>query len=238
MTKSQKKLADLLWNTKIHAKVRRRKQLPDGSYKFYLAYRDTRPIDFRVDPGEFVFKHHEKNPGAPLSPMYINLRNLPENLVDEIAKNLASIKFNQNLDFCTGIPKAAIPFAKKYSQISKIPYVEIYDKEDEEAKRAVVRAKNAPKGSGKKLLIIDDLITKGLSKLEAFKIAKDLGYKIVALLVLFDRQEGGVEYLQKLGYKVYAAMQLKPTLEHYLESGKITMEQYEETIKYLDESKI
>lgn len=237
MTESQRKLADLLWKTKIQAKVRRRKQLKGGSYDFYLVVRDTRPIDFRVDPGEFVFKHHEKTPGAPLSPMYINLRNLPENLVEIIAQTLAKIKLSQKPDCLTGIPKAAMPFSKAYSRITKIPEIQIFDKEDGEAERAVIPYKNAPKGNGKKLLIIDDLITKGNSKLEAFKIAKDLGYKIIGLLLLFDRQEGGVEELRKMGYKIYAAMKLKPTLKYFLDSEKITIEQYKETMDYLRQSK-
>lgn len=237
MTEPQKKLADLLWNTKTHAKVRRRQKLPDGSFDFYLVERDTRPIDFRVDPGEFVFKHHEQTPDAPLSPMYINLRNLPENLIEEIAKNLSEIILDDKPDFCTGIPKAAIPIAQRYSEITRIPYITIYDKEDGEAKRSVIPAQNAPLGKGKKLLIVDDLITKGNSKIEAFKIAEDLGYKIVALIVLFDREEGGVEQLQKEGFKVYSAMKLKPTLEYYLESGRITNEQYKETLEYLAKSK-
>lgn len=237
MTESQKKLADLLWKTKIKAKVRRRKQLPDGSYEFYLVVRDTRPIDFRVDPGEFVFKHHEKTPGAALSPMYINLRNLPEKLTLQIAKNLAKIKLSEKVDFCTAIPKAATPIAESYSHLTKIPLIKIYNKEDGEAKRSIIPAKNAPYGNGKRLLIIDDLITKGQSKLEAFNIAKTLGYKIVGLLILFDRQEGGVEELQKMGYKIYAAMKLKPTLKCYLDQGKISKQQYKETMEYLAISK-
>lgn len=237
MNQAQKKLADLLWQTKTKAKVRRRRELPNGNYDFYLIVRDTRPIDFRVDPGEFVFKHHEKSPGAPLSPMYINLRNLPQNLVDEIAKILAQVKLPQKPDFLTGIPKAALPFAEAYSKLTKIPQIQIFDKEDGEAKRAVIPHKNTPLGKSKKLLIIDDLITKGNSKIEAFEIAKKLGYKIVALLVLFDRQEGGVKDLKKLGYKVYAPMKLKPTLKYYLDTGKITKEQYKETFAYLAQSK-
>ncbi len=237
LTPSQKKLADLFWTTQTYAKVRRRKQLPNGQYEFYLAERNTRPIDFRVDPGEFVFKHHEQTPSAPLSPMYINLRNLPENLIWEIAKNLSEITLDEKPDFCTGIPKAAIPYAQKYSEITQIPYITIYDKQDGEAKRSIIPASNAPSGNGSKLLIIDDLITKGNSKIEAFKIAEDLGYKVTALLVLFDRQEGGVEQLRKTGYKVYAAMQLKPTLEYYLDSKKISQKQYNKSIKYLKESK-
>lgn len=234
---NQKKLADLFWTTKTRAKVRRRKQLANGQYEFYLVERDTRPIDFRVNPGEFVFKHHEKTPGAPLSPMYINLRNLPEELVEEIAKNLSFIRLDEKVDFCTGIPKAAIPFAQKFSEITKIPYITIYSKEDGEAKRSIVPAKDAPRGSGKKLLIIDDLITKGNSKIEAFEIAKNLGYEIAGLLVLFDREEGGVEQLQNMGYKVFSVMKLKPTLKYYLESGKITQDQFDETMDYLAKSR-
>lgn len=237
MNESQKKLADLLWETKIKAKVRRRRQLPDGTYEFYLVTRDTRPIDFRIDPGEFVFKHHEKTPDAPLSPMYINLRNLPDNLIMAIAETLATIKLSQKPDYISGIPKAALPFAAAYSKLTGIPEIQIFDKVDGEAKRAVITHQNAPQGKGKKLLIIDDLITKGNSKLEAFKIAKDLGYEIVGLLLLFDRQEGGVEELTKMGYKIYAAMQLKPTLKYFLESGKITKNQYTQTLEYLNSSK-
>lgn len=237
MNKSQKELADLLWETKTKAKVRRRRQLPDGSYDFYLVVRETRPIDFRVDPGEFVFKHHEKNPGAPLSPMYINLRNLAEDLVEAIAQTLAKVELHLKPDFLAGIPKAALPIVSAYSKITKIPELQIFDKEDGEAKRSIIPHKNAPKGGNKKLLIIDDLITKGNSKLEAFRIAEDLGYRILALLVLFDRQEGGVEELKKLGYRVYASMKLKPTLKYYLDSGKITKEHYKETLAYLAQSK-
>lgn len=233
MTEDQKKLADLLWDTKTQAKVRRRKQNPDGSFEFYTIVRDTHPIDFRIDPGEFVFKHHEKIPDAPLSPMYINLRSLPQNLIESIAQTLAKIKLDGVPDFISGIPKAATPIAEAYSKITNIPLVTIFDKLDGEAKRSVISHADAPDGAGKKLLIIDDLITKGNSKIEAFKIAESLGYKIVALLVLFDRQEGGVEQLEKIGYKVYSAIKLKPTLEYYLESGKITKEQYKETMDYL-----
>ncbi len=236
LTPIQQKLADMLIKTKTRAKVRRRKTLPDGSFEFYVLERDTSPIDFRVDPGEFVFKHHEKIPSAPLSPMYINLRNLPEKLLIQIAKNLTEIKLKDKPDFCTGIPKAATPIAEKYSKRSKLPLINIYDKVDGEAKRSIIAAKDAPKGKGKKLLIIDDLITKGISKIEAFEIAKKLGYKIVGLIVLFDRQEGGVEELEKAGYKVYSAMQLRPTLQYYLKSKKITKKQYDETINYLSSS--
>lgn len=237
LTKSQQELADLLFNTQTAAKVRRRKQNPDSSYEFYLITRDTSPIDFRVDEGEFVFKHHEQFPDAPLSPMYVNLRSLPQNLVDKIGKVMSQMEFTQQADFCAPIPKAANPLAESFSKYSGIPVIQIFDKEEGAEKRRIIPLKNAPKGNGKKLLIIDDLITKAASKLEAIKVAEDLGYKVVGVVVLVDREEGGSEQLSQQGYKLYSAVKLLDLLNYYVEKEMITRDQFNETIKYLEQSK-
>ena len=144
LTKSQQELADLLINTKIKAKVRRRKQNTDGSFEFYYVVRDTAPVDFRVDPGEFAFVHHEKNPTALLSPIIVNLRNLPQSLISKIALTLAEVKLKKRPDFCTGIPNAATPFAKEFSKVSRIPYVAIFEKDDNPGKPRILPTKNPP----------------------------------------------------------------------------------------------
>lgn len=237
LTKSQQELADLLISTKTQAKVRRRKQDSEGSFEFYHVVRDTSPFDFRVDPGEFVFKHHENTPDAPLSPMYLNLRSLPENIVNKIAEVMNEIGLEEKPDVCTGIPNAAIPYAKKFSEISGIPYVTIFDKDDNPSHHQILAHKDAPAGEGKKLLLVDDLITKGASKLEAIEVAEDLGYKISGLLVLVDREEGGRKFMESKGYKLYAALKLGDLLDYYLEKKMITSEQFEEIYGYLAQSK-
>jgi len=237
LTKSQQQLADLLLSTKIRAKVRRRKQNADGSFEFYHVVRDTSPVDFSKDPGEFAFVHHEKNPTAPLSPIIINLRNLPEILVSKIASALAEIDLKQTPDFTTGIPNAAIPFAKEFSRQTHIPYVEIFEKDDAPGHPRILPAKNAPKGKGKTLLIVDDVITKGASKFRAFTVAEGLGYKVLGLLVLVDRDEGGKEMIEQAGYKFYAPIKLVELLNYYLNKGKISKSQYNKVIEYLKFSK-
>ncbi|MBI2011609.1 hypothetical protein HYS91_02455 [Candidatus Daviesbacteria bacterium] len=237
LTAKQKKLADLLFKTKTQAKIRRRKQNPDGSFEFYHIIRDTSPFDFRIDPGEFVFKHHEVTPGAALSPMYINLRSLPGNVIDQIAKVLNEIKLDERPDFCTGIPNAAVPYAKKFSEISGIPYVAILEKDDTPQHHQILPAGNAQKGNGKKLLIVDDLITKGGSKMEAINVAEDLGYKVMGLLILIDREEGGKEVMEEKGYKIYSALTLSQLLDYYLSTKTISKDQYDETVKYLNYSR-
>lgn len=236
LTKSQQELAELLLNTKTHAKVRRKKQNPDSTYQFIYVTRDTSPIDFRVDPSEFAFVHHEKHPQAPLSPILVNLRNLPDSLNKKIAESMAEIQLLQMPDFCTGIPNAAIPYAKEFSSLTKIPYITIFEKDDTPGSPRILPAKDAPKGKGKTVLIIDDVITKGESKFRAFKAAEQLGYKVMGLIVLIDRGEGGKEMIKQAGYQFYAPLTLKKLLDYYLEKRSITQDQYNESVEYLKQS--
>lgn len=236
MKKSEQQLADLLISTKTHAKVRRRKNNPDGTVEFYYVIRDTSPIDFRIDAQEFAFVHHEKHPEAPLSPILVNLRNLPDSLNREIAESMAEMTLKQTPDVCTGIPNAAIPYAKEFSNVTKIPYVTIFAKDDQPGSPRILAAKDAPKGESKTILIIDDVITKGESKFRAFKVAEELGYKVMGLIVLIDREEGGKEMIEQAGYQFYAPFTLTRLLDYYLEKGSITQEQYHESIEYLKQS--
>lgn len=237
LTKSQEELADLLISTKTEAKVRRRKKNNDGSYEFFHIVRPTSPVDFRVDPSEFAFVYHEKNPSAPLSPIIINLRNLPQNLVAKIASVLAEVKLKQTPDFTTGIPNAATSFAREFSNITNIPYVTIFEKDDTPGKPRILPAQGAEKVNGKTLLIVDDVITKGASKFRAFEVAENLGYKVLGLIVLVDRDEGGKEMIEKAGYTFYAPINLVDLLDYYYKQNKIDRQRYNEVIEYLKFSK-
>lgn len=237
LTKTQQELADLLYTTKTHAKVRRRKQNPDGSYEFYHVMRDTHPVDFRVTEEEFAFVHHKTNPSAPLSPIIVNLRSLPDELVNKIAEVLSEVTLDEQPDFCTGIPNAGISFAKRFAEITKIPYRTIFEKDDNPSKPQVLPAKDAENGNGKKMLIIDDLITKAGSKVMAIEVAEKLGYTIAGVLVLVDREQGGVEAMKKAGYKLFTALKLTDLLQYYLEKRMISDEQFDETKAYLENSK-
>lgn len=238
LSSSSQKIADLLINTKTHAKVRRRKKNADGSFKFYYVIRDTSPIDFRETEEEFAFVYHENNPKAPLSPIIVNLRKMPESLNMKIAECMAQIDLKQKPDYCSGIPNAATPYAKDYSKVTGIPYVKLFEKDDNPGSPRILPAEDASNGKGKTLLIIDDVITKGESKFRAFKVAEELGYKVLGLIVLVDRDEGGKEIIKKAGYEFYAPLQLKDLLDYYLEKGFITKKLYSQTNKYLIQSKI
>ena len=58
--------------------------------------------------------------------------------------------------------------------------------------------------SGARVVIIEDVITTGASTLKAIDGALHAGFKIAAVLALVDRQEGGREELQKMGFDLEA----------------------------------
>lgn len=237
LTQSQEELAKLLLNTKIEAKVIRRKQHDDGSYYLEEGSRQTSPIDFTQDPGEFALKVHEVNINAPLSPIYVNLRNLPEEVLAKIAQVLAEVKLDTPQEFCTGVPKAALIIAQKFSETSGILLLDVFEKVGQNTDRKIIIKEGVNPKPNTTLLVIDDVIAHGRTKLEALEAAKQTGF-YVNMLVLIDRGQGGVEQVEKEGCRVYAAMKLADILDYYFEKNMISKEQYEQSIDYLSKSKI
>lgn len=237
LTKSQQELANLLLKTKIQAKVIRRIQKEDGVYCLEETSRPTSPIDFAQNEGEFALKIHEVKPDAPLSPIYVNLRNLPDKVLEKISQVLAEVKLDTPQEFCTGVPKAALVIAQKYSEASGIPFMDVFEKIGTNSNRKIVIKTGVNPIPDTKILVIDDVVAHGKSKLEALESAKAVGF-YVNMLVLIDRQQGGVKQVEKEGCRVYAAMKLTDVLDYYLEKDMITKEQYTESIEYLEKSKI
>jgi orotate phosphoribosyltransferase len=55
---------------------------------------------------------------------------------------------------------------------------------------------------GDRVVIVDDVITTGKSTIEAITKAKEESLEIVKVIAFIDRQEGGREAIEALGYKV------------------------------------
>jgi len=55
---------------------------------------------------------------------------------------------------------------------------------------------------GDRVVIVDDVITTGKSTIEAITKAKEEGLEVVKVITFIDRQEGGREAIEALGYKV------------------------------------
>lgn len=69
--------------------------------------------------------------------------------------------------------------------------------------------------SGDRVVIVDDVITTGKSTIEAITRAKEAGLEIVKVIALIDRQEGGREAVEALGYKLDAIITREEVMKQY-----------------------
>lgn len=185
--------------------------------------------------GEFRLKLHEKNPDAPLSPIYIDLRVLKSipSLMSEVIgvyeDLIAGLEFNCYAD----VPTAATPIVAILSYVAPKPMItpRIGDKDH--------GVKGKVEGiflAGGTALLVDDLITKADSKLEAIAVLEEHTLRVTDVVVLVDREQGGVQELAKRGYECHAAFKLSELLELYVDMGLIGRATYDKAVAYLREN--
>jgi len=68
---------------------------------------------------------------------------------------------------------------------------------------------------GDRVVIVDDVITTGKSTIEAINRTKEEGLEIVKVIILIDRQEGGREAVETLGYKLDSIITRDEVMELY-----------------------
>jgi orotate phosphoribosyltransferase len=69
--------------------------------------------------------------------------------------------------------------------------------------------------AGDRVVIVDDVITTGKSTIEAINRSQEAGLDIVRIIALVDRQEGGRESIEALGFRVDAVVTREEVMEHY-----------------------
>lgn len=237
LTPEQENLAAMFFDTKTEGKVRSRYQNPDGSYRFEETTRKMGIIDFPQNEHEFAIRQHDKEPDAPLSKFYVNLRNLDKDVLDQIGvvmrEMTPSFEINGNLpspDVCAGVPSAGVPLAEAYSKATGIPIVEIFDKDG----RRIVHKEASVQN--KSIRLIDDLASQGITKLESVEEAQKMGYIVDSFYVLIDREQGGIDALRKVIPDVRFAFKISQLFKFGLRTERISRKQYDEAMEYLHPS--
>jgi orotate phosphoribosyltransferase len=86
---------------------------------------------------------------------------------------------------------------------------------------------------GEHLLFFDDVITDGKSKLEGLKPLERLGAHVEIVMVVVDREQGGRENLEKLGYQLHALTTISELVKHLFKSSHISKEQFDAVLDYV-----
>jgi orotate phosphoribosyltransferase len=111
-------------------------------------------------------------------------------------------------------------------------------RKEEKAYGVTGRIAGADVENGDNILFFDDVISEGLSKIEGIKPLMDLGANVKHLLVVVNREQGGKEKLEKLGYHVHALAKITEIVDSLYREKHISNKQAQEVLEYIKDFQV
>ena len=166
------------------------------------------------------------------SPIYVDLRLLVSHppVLREVARALAEMARPLAFDRIAAIPYAGLPIGVALALELDRPLIYPRREVKVHGTRRAIEGTFAP---GETVLLVDDLVTRGDSKLEAIAPLEAAGLVVRDVLVLIDREQGGAEDLARHGYRLHAPLRLTEVLDMLRESARITPAQHAKALRYL-----
>jgi orotate phosphoribosyltransferase len=133
-------------------------------------------------------------------------------------------KDNITYDLIAGVPMGGIPYATLLSSKLELPLI---------LPRSSIKnygKQNEIDGYFKlcqKVILVEDVITTGAGILNTIKILERNGLQVSLIIVLMDRCEGGIDYIESKGYKIFPIFSMANFIICLNQGGKITEYDYE-----------
>jgi len=168
------------------------------------------------------------------SPYYIDLRIVPsfpeafQRVCDLYIKLIEKELGTESFDRIAGIPTAGMSFASVIAYYLKKPFLYIRPKVKLHGRQRLIEGIIMP---GNRVLLVDDLITTGLSMRKAAKAIRTEGGLVADALVMLDREEGGKKRLEKDNVKLHYLLTASEAASKLYELGAIEEEQLKTILK-------
>ncbi len=175
--------------------------------------------------GEFTLKSGKQ------SPFYVDLRRTSSSplLMKQIATAYATLLKGIDFDLIAGIPVAALPLATALSLETGVPM--IYPRINKKGHGTG----NLIEGNwekGDRVLLLDDLITTGKSKVEAVEILREAGLVVEDLVVLLERGVQGRKDMEAIDIRLHAFAPVEKLFQRCFELDLIDAKKKQELLDY------
>jgi orotate phosphoribosyltransferase len=172
-----------------------------------------------------------------ISPYYIDLARLlaaPKQLctiAEAAAKQIKPITVSGRINKLASIELKGALIVPSIACKLNLPCVIV--RKEEKAYGVTGRTAGADISKGDRILFFDDVISEGLSKVEGVKPLQELGGNVTHFFVVVNREQGGKENLERLGFKVHALAKVSDLVTSLYQSRHISKEQADEVLDYV-----
>ncbi len=166
------------------------------------------------------------------SPIYVDLRLLVSrpSLLAKAAAAYAALLAPLACERIAGVPYAALPIGTAVALAADKPL--IYPRKEAKSHGLGKQIEGAWQ-PGERVVVIEDLITSGGSTIETAEQLRAAGLVVEHVIVLIDREQGGVEKLAQAGITAHSVFKLTTVLQALSEQGLLPADKHQEVLAFI-----